>query len=95
MVLDITEVESNLRPRRDAVLIIAPFREPLDHVRFASEEPHQGVDFFAAFTNLPEQGREVVGARDEHLFFDRVRFALYRRDDRSERVDDVVTASPR
>lgn len=41
MVLDITEVESDLRPRRDTILVIAPFREPLDHVRFASEEPRE------------------------------------------------------
>lgn len=95
MVLDVAEVESDLRPRRDAVLVIATFREPLDNVRFASEEPHEGIDLFAAFANLSEQRREIVRARDKHLLLDRVGFALDGRDHGSERINNVVTANQR
>lgn len=92
VVLDVAEVEADFGPGRDAVLVIAAFGEALDDVRFASQKPHEGVDLLPAFTDLAEEGREVVGPGDEDLFFDGVGFALDGCDDGAEGVDDIVTA---
>lgn len=93
VVLDITEVETDIATGRDAVLLVAALREALDDIGLASEKPRQGRDRFAAVADLAKKIREIVVARYVDLVLNGVGFDLDVVDGRTKCVHDVITKS--
>lgn len=90
MILDVAEVEPDVPPWRDGVLLVAPLGESLDDICFAAQEAHEAHDFFAKTADLGEEDVEILDARDKNLVFYYFGFDLYIAEDRTEAVDDVI-----
>ena len=92
VVLDVAEVEGDVRTGGHFILFVAAFREASDDVGFPTEETHGGHYFFAAETNLAEEVRGVVRASGEDVVFDLVSFFFDVVDRWAKTVDNVVSA---
>ena len=90
MVLHVAEIETDFAARGHAIGFVTAFGEAFDHVRFPTEQTHEGHDFLAALANLAKERGEVVGAGDEDLVFDGFGFGFDAVDGRAEGVDYVV-----
>lgn len=93
VILDVAQIEANLGPGSDGVLLRAAFGEAFDHVGFAAEKPHQRHDLLAAIADELKERSEVVMTNGKHLVFNGVGLNLNRVDDRDKSVDDIVTVS--
>ena len=90
MVLDIPQVEANLRPRSNGIRLGAAFCKTFDDVGFAAKEAHERHDFFTACADQLEERSGILGANDEHLFFNAIGFHLNRINYGDEGIDDVI-----
>jgi hypothetical protein len=93
VILDITKVQADVHARSDLVVLVAPFRESLQNVCFAAEEPHQTHDVLSDVANLAQKLVHVVGTSDENFVLNLVRIALNLAYDRRERINNVVAVS--
>lgn len=93
VILDITQVETDVATGRDAVLLVAALGEALDDIGLASEKPRQGRDRFAAVADLAKEIRKIVVARYVDLVLNGVGFDLDVVDGRTKCVHDIITES--
>jgi hypothetical protein len=92
VVLDVTQVHADIHSGCNFIVLVASLCEAAKDVRLASKKLHQAHDILTQFTNLTQECLHVVTAGNEDLVLNIIRAALNRGNDRSEAVDNVVTA---
>jgi hypothetical protein len=93
VILDITEVQADVHPRSNLIVLVASLGESLQNVGFTAEEPHQAHDVLPDVPDLAQELVHVVGASDKDFVLDLVRVALNLAYDRGERINNVVAVS--
>lgn len=91
VILDVTQIQTNVHARGDVVVLVAALCEAAQDVCFAAEELHQGHDGLADVADGAEEVVHVVCAGDEDLVFDVVGFGFDLVDQWGEGVDNVIT----
>ncbi len=93
VILDVTEIETDVHPRRHLIVLIATLGETLEDVSLASKQPHKAHDILAGSADFPQELSHVVGSRDEDVVLNLVGFLLQNMNDGRKAVDNVVTGN--
>ncbi|KAI6767862.1 hypothetical protein HG530_005871 [Fusarium avenaceum] len=95
VILDITQVHSNVHAWCDFVVLVASLCETTEDICFSTEKTKESQTILANSANTTQKRVRVILTHDKHLVLDSISFKLNLSDDRAERIDNVVTINVR
>ena len=93
VVLNISQIHSNIHSWRDFVIFVASLGETAQNICFAAEKLHQAHDVLSHFANSTQKRLHVVRTSSKDLILDFIRIPLDSSDYRGETIDNVITVN--